>query len=89
MEQGKNRRYHKWTVHDQTTAEVAAACGCSLSQLKSLLNTSHMQILRRLKPYKAQRHRELNKKWKDQNQEKSQQTSRNWKANNKERKKRG
>jgi len=87
MEQGKNRRYHKWTVHDQTTAEVAAACGCSLSQLKSLFNTSHMQILRRLKPYKAQRHRELNKKWKDQNQEKSQQISRNWKANNKERKK--
>jgi len=87
MEQVKSRRYHKWTAHDQTTAEVAAACGCSLSQLKSLFNTSHMQILRRLKPYKARRHKELNKKWKDQNQEKSKQISRNWKANNKERKK--
>jgi 5-methylcytosine-specific restriction endonuclease McrA len=87
MEEKQSKRYHKWTVHDQVTAEVAAACGCSLSQLKKLFKTSHMQVLRRLKPQKAEKHREANARWKKCNQKKSLEISREWKANNKERRK--
>lgn len=84
MTQNKARHHRKWTVHDQSTAEVAAACGCSLYQIAKILNRTPVGVSYRLHAEKAKNNQNSHSKWRNQNKEKIAITAKNWKDNNKE-----
>jgi 5-methylcytosine-specific restriction endonuclease McrA len=87
MDQSQARRHRKWTTLDQVTAEVAAACGCSLYQIAKILHRTPIGVSYRLHAEKNCNRKESHAKWQSQNKEKISKAAKAWKENNKERKK--
>jgi 5-methylcytosine-specific restriction endonuclease McrA len=84
----KTRKRHRpWSSQEQVLAEVAAASGCSLSQIAKFLNRAPIGVSRRLNAKQAERARETDRLWKKLNKERSREISRQWKRNNPERRK--
>lgn len=84
MNQPQVRRHRKWTTLDQVTAEVAAACGCSLYQIANVLDRTPIGVSYRLHSEKNHNCKESHARWKLQNKEKIAKGARIWKENNKE-----
>jgi hypothetical protein len=73
-----------WTVQDQTTTEVAAACGVSCAEIGRVLGRSHTLIKSHLDPSLAKKRRENSRIWRNANLEKARDATRQWYASNKD-----
>jgi len=78
------QRRRAWTAEDQITAEIAAACGCTLQQIADCLGRSCSTVSRRIYIPYMQKHLERSRAWHRQNPEKSREISRSWKRKNKD-----
>ena len=77
-------RRRAWTSTDQITAEIAAACGCTLQQIADCLNRSCSTVSRRIYAPYMEKHLQRTRAWRQQNIKESRKICKKWKKNNKD-----
>jgi hypothetical protein len=102
VSQNGGRKPRPWTVQEQITAEVAAACGASHAEIGLILGRTYHSVRYRLEPSVATNarnrakqwrqqnpslHAERNKKWAEANRDKSNAIKRRWKMKNRDKQK--
>jgi 5-methylcytosine-specific restriction endonuclease McrA len=76
--QNGRRKHRPWTAQEQVTAEVAAACGLTFSEIGRVLDRSYGSVQYRLDLAIAERTRGRAKGWHQNNREESRQISRRY-----------
>jgi hypothetical protein len=82
--QSSRQKRRPWTAQDQTTAEVAAACGVGYAEIGRALGRTGGLVKRYLIPSAAEKNREAVRRWQKQNPEKVRENSRRWQSANPE-----
>jgi len=82
---GGLRKRKPWTVQDQITAEVAAACGVSCKAIGRLLGRSDSVVTNHLCPEAAKKHRKSQRQYRNNNLEKVREGLRSWRVDNRQR----
>jgi 5-methylcytosine-specific restriction endonuclease McrA len=80
--QNGSRKRRPWTAQDQTTAEVAAACGVSCREIGKVLKRDHSVIRRKLSLDAAEKNLNVIRRWQQVNQGKSLESLRRWRKQN-------
>lgn len=88
--QNGRRKHRPWTAQEQTTLEVAAACGVSLLDIGKALDRNSGVLSRKIGPSLSPEHKktraEKDKDWRDANRQRLNDGSKAWYQANRERK---